>query len=168
MSHDFDKLLRVGGVLPLLLQSSGWCAMERGLELSEPIDLVKAIYIVDLEHVSNFWNDWQGLERFILAIPMVGGRKLTYLNRTAKLFELYIVGRDNPGQLVPFAPPSRDVQEIAFAAQELALDRNSDQPPSSCDLLWCACRLDTALSEALQESGLQIESLAAAIVQRRK
>ena len=45
------KQVDAGGVLPLLFMVSGYVAMERGSEFIEPRDLVKAIYIVDLEHV---------------------------------------------------------------------------------------------------------------------
>jgi hypothetical protein len=61
---DMDGLVLkpgdVGGVLVLLFMVSGYAAMERGSEMIELRDLVEAIYIADLEHVQEFWNDWQG------------------------------------------------------------------------------------------------------------
>jgi hypothetical protein len=32
----------------------------------EPRDLVKAIYMVDLEHVSSLWNGWEAFEAFVM------------------------------------------------------------------------------------------------------
>jgi hypothetical protein len=42
------------GVLPLLLKVSAYVALERGSDLIEVRDLLKAIYIADLEHVAGF------------------------------------------------------------------------------------------------------------------
>ena len=162
MQLSFRELATIGGVFYELLPVSGWCAMQRESKVTEPIDLVKAIYLVDLEHVSKYWNDWEGFEAFIMAIPLAGGRKLSYINRTRELFDLFMAGRDEPGrQFVAFALPSLQVQQIVLAAQELASARGRDLPPSSCDLLLCACRQDQDLSEALQKSGLQLDRLTA-------
>jgi hypothetical protein len=38
------------GPWPLLMMVSGYAAMERESEKIDPIDLIKALYIVDLEH----------------------------------------------------------------------------------------------------------------------
>lgn len=161
MQLSFRELATIGGVFHDLLPVSGWCAMQRESKVSEPIDLIKAIYLVDLEHVSKYWSDWEGFEAFILQIPLAGGRKVSYINRARELFELFMAGREEPGrQFVTFALPSLQVQEIVLAAKELATAHGRDLPPSSCDLLLCVCRKDQGLSEALQKSGLQLERLA--------
>jgi hypothetical protein len=161
MGLSFKELATIGGVFRDLLPVSGWCAMQRELKISEPIDLVKAIYLVDLEHVSKYWSDWEDFESFIMEIPLAGGQKVMYINRARELFDLFMAGRDDPGrQFVTFALPSLQVQDIVLAAKELALARGKNLP-SSCDLLLCACRQDQSLSEALQESGLQLDRLAA-------
>jgi hypothetical protein len=161
MQLSFRELATIGGVFHDLLPVSGWCAMQRESKVSEPIDLVKAIYLVDLEHVAKYWGDWEGFEAFILEIPLAGGRKVSYINRTRELFDLFMAGRDEPGrQFVTFALPSSEVQEIVLAAQEMSSARGRTLPPSSSDLLLCACRQDRGLSEALQKSGLQLDRLA--------
>jgi len=48
--------------------------MERGSELIEPRDLIKAIYIADLEHVSAFWDAWEGFERLVNDEVLANGR----------------------------------------------------------------------------------------------
>lgn len=168
MEIDMDsvmvKLISIEGVWLHLLPISGYSAMERGSELIEPIDLVKAIYIVDLEHVTRYWDDWQNFEAFILKIPLADGRRVGYINRTRQYMNVHLAMRENPGQFVPFAPPSPEVQEIAFAARKLAHARGGeDEQPSSCDLLFCACSRDHSLSEALQQAGLQQKKLEAAV-----
>ena len=158
MQLSFRELATIGGVFHDLLPVCGWCAMQRQSKVSEPIDLVKSIYLVDLEHVSKYWSDWESFELFVLEIPLAGGRKVSYINRARELFELLMAGRETPGQqFVTFALPSLQLQEIVFAAQKQASARGRDLPPSSCDLLLCACREDRGLSEALQKSGLQLD-----------
>jgi hypothetical protein len=49
----------------LLMMVSGYAAMERESEQTEPIDLIKALYIVDLEHLAKFWDDWEGFEKLV-------------------------------------------------------------------------------------------------------
>ncbi|HEY4049286.1 MAG TPA: hypothetical protein VGM27_20690 [Acidobacteriaceae bacterium] len=168
MQIDMDsvmvKLVSIEGVWLQLLPSSGWSAMERGSEFIEPIDLVKAIYIVDLEHVAMYWDDWRNYEAFILEIRLADGRKPGYINRIQKYLDWRLALRENPGEFVRHAPPSPDVQEIAFAAQRLASARSGEVgTPTSCDLLFCACSRDPGLSEALQQAGLQLKELEAAI-----
>lgn len=161
MQLSFRELATIGGVFHDLLPVSGWCALQRESKVSEPIDLVKAIYLVDLEHVSKYWSNWEGFEAFITEIPLAQGRKLFYINRARELFELFMAGREEPGrQFVGFAPPSLQVQEIVRAAQELASAHGRDLPPSSRHFLLCACRKDRRLSEALRNSGLQLDELA--------
>ena len=71
--------------------------MERGSELIEPRDLLKAIYIADLEHVSVFWNDWEGFERFVTSEKLAQGVSQTYINRTLYLFRLEMMSSENAG-----------------------------------------------------------------------
>jgi hypothetical protein len=63
----------------LLLAVSGYATMERGSELIEPRDLIKAIYVADLEHVSSFWTDWEGFERLVTDANESQGNKLECL-----------------------------------------------------------------------------------------
>lgn len=63
------------GVFPLLMQLSGHVAMERGSEW--PLDLIKAIYIAGLEHVSAFWNSWEGFERLVNEQKLANGHSGT-------------------------------------------------------------------------------------------
>jgi hypothetical protein len=164
MNDPMFQLVSMEGVWHLLLSMSGMSAMERGSNLIEPLDLVKAIYIVDLEHVSMFWDDWRNYEKFISEIPLVSGRKGGYINRTQKLLQSYMLGRENPGQFVVLATPSQILQDIAFSARKLAQARGGEEElPSSCDLLYCACSEDVSLSEALRQAGLKVEMLGAAV-----
>jgi len=160
MHLSFRDLATIPGVFNDLLPVCGWCAMQRGAKISETIDLVKAIYLVDLEHISKYWSDWQSFEAFIMEIPLAGGRKVSYINRAREQFEIFMAGREKPGQqFTAFAPPSSQIGEIVLAAQQQASTRGLDLPPSSCDLLLCACRQDRGLAEALQKSGLQLDRL---------
>ena len=164
MSDEAFQILFIEGVWRDLFPVSGWSAMQRGCAATEPIDLVKAIYIVDLEHTSRYWNDWQDYETFVLGIPLVDGRKVAYINRIQESLHLHLAARENPGQLVTFPPPSAAVQKIIFAADKIAKARaGEDQSPSSCDLLYCTCSQDPVLSESLQQAGLQLEKLAASV-----
>src|ERR1700743_3500416 len=112
MKLSFEDLATIGGVFFELLPVSGWCAEHRGAKLSEPIDLVKAIYLIDLEHVSKYWDSWENFEAFIIDIPLAEGRKLTYINRAHTQFKMFMLVREEPGRFVSFAPPSLEVQEI--------------------------------------------------------
>jgi hypothetical protein len=158
---SFRELATMGGIFHELLPISGWCAMQRGSNSSEAIDLVKAIYLVDLEHVSKYWSSWEDFEEFIIGIPLAGGRKISYINRSRELFESFMAGRDEPAiQFVSFATPSLQLQEIVLAARELAFSRSQNSlPPRSCDFLHCICKQDKDLSQALQESGLELDRL---------
>jgi uncharacterized repeat protein (TIGR03803 family) len=55
-----------------------YCTL-RGSELIEPRDLIKAIYVADLEHVSSFWTDWEGFERLVTDANESQGNKLECL-----------------------------------------------------------------------------------------
>ena len=161
MKLSFEEMATIGGIFFFeLLPVSGWCAEHRGAKLSEPIDLLKAIYLIDLEHVSKYWDSWENFEAFILDIPLAEGRKLTYINRARAQFKIFMLGREEPGSFVSLAPPSLQVQEIVYAAQQMAASRSGDHvPPRSCDLLFCICQQNESLSEALQKSGLQLDRL---------
>ena len=168
MNLDMDnpavKLISIKGVWWDLSMVSAWSARQRGSKFIEPIDLVKAIYIVDLEHVSRYWNDWLNYETFVTDIPLAEGKKDRYINRFYQALQLQLEMREVPGQFVPLASPSSDIQEIVFAAQRLAQARGGEEEvPSSCDILFCACSHDPGLSEALQQAGLQLEKLAIAV-----
>jgi hypothetical protein len=158
------KLVDTGGVVPLLFMVSGYAAMERGSETIEPYDLIKAIYIVDLEHVSMFWDNWEGFERLVSKERGVGGLPDIYINRTLYLVRLEAMSRENAGSFVGIGRPSQAFQAIVAAARTIASERaGCPGTPSSRDLLFCACSVDPELSAALQASGLQLEKLAAAV-----
>src|SRR5437016_8599660 len=86
-----------GGVYPLLLAVSGYAAMERGSEVIEPRDLIKAIYITDPEHVLAFWNNWESFEKLILGERFVSGTTATYINRILYLVRVDSISRENAG-----------------------------------------------------------------------
>jgi hypothetical protein len=152
------------GVWPLLLQVSGYAAMERGSELIEPRDLIKAIYIADLEHVSAFWNVWEGFEKLVNDQRLANGRSGTYVNRTLYLVRLELAIRDSPDSFIGLGRPSPIVEKIVTTARKLAIERSGAvATPSSRDLLFATCSLDPEVSESLQKSGLQLAKLTAAV-----
>jgi hypothetical protein len=152
------------GVWPLLLQVSGYAAMERGSELIEPRDLIKAIYIADLEHVSAFWNAWEGFEKLVNDQRLANGRSGTYVNRTLYLVRLELAIRDSPDGFIGLGRPSPTLEKIVTAARKLAVERSGAvATPSSRDLLFATCSLDPEVSESLQKSGLQLAKLTAAV-----
>ena len=156
----------VGGVLPLLLMASGFAAMARGSELIEPKDLVRAIYIADLEHVSMFWRDWEGFEKLVTAERLANGVTETYINRPLYLIQLHSMMSQKEG-FYALGNPSEKFKEIVAAARELASRRTGlPSTPTSRDLLFCTCSQDSELSTALQNSGLQLEKLALAVEER--
>lgn len=158
------KLVDTGGIVPLLFMVSGYAAMERGSETIEPYDLIKAIYIADLEHVSMFWDDWEGFERLVSKERLGNDLPDIYINRTLYLVRLEAMSRENAGSFVGLGRPSQAFQQIVATARTLASKRaGSPATPSSRDLLFCACSEDPELSAALQASGLQLEKLAAAV-----
>ncbi len=153
-----------GSVFPLLLTLSGYLAMERGSELVEPCDLIKAIYIADLEHVSSFWDHWEGFERFVSNRKSAKRPAQTYVNRILYLIRLELTSRENPGCFIGFGAVSQPLRERVDAARKLAGARDgSPGSPSSQDLLFCACSHDPDLAAALQSSGLHLKRLAAAV-----
>jgi hypothetical protein len=162
------KQVDAGGVLPLLLMVSGYAAMERGSEFIEPRDLVKAIYIVDLEHVSLFWNSWEGFERFIISEKLAEGISQTYINRPLYLLRIELAARENPGCFTGLGKPSQAIRQLVDSARTLASEREGRLgTPSSRDLLFCACSQESELSAGLEQSGLQLEKLATAVRDKR-
>jgi hypothetical protein len=152
------------GVWPLLFQVSGLAAMERGSELIEPQDLIKAIYIADLEHVSVFWDTWEGFERLVNDQRLANGRSGTYINRTLYLVRLELAMRDSPDGFVGLGRPSPTLEKIVTTARKLASERSGAvTTPSSRELLFATCSADPELSEFLQKSGLQLAKLATAV-----
>jgi hypothetical protein len=164
MNESKFQLLKIGGVWPFLYSVSGWAAEERGSETIEPLDLVKAIYIVDLEHVSAFWNTWEGFERFVAGITLDNGQPMGYVNRTIYLIQNFLSVKDNPGTFISLGRPSEGIHRVVAAAAELASKREgSAAAPTSGDLLFCACLDDTELADGLRQSGLQLSKLEAAV-----
>jgi hypothetical protein len=150
------------GVWPLLLTVSGYVAMERSSQWVESRDLLKAIYVADLEHVSFFWDDWQGFESLVAGFP--GG----YVNRLFYLLTIHLMGRDASPEGSGFAAvlgqPTQELLGILDDARQLAIkNRGVNGTPSSRELLFCVCSADPELSEALQKSGLQLAKLAACV-----
>jgi hypothetical protein len=154
-----------GGVLPLLLMISGRAAMERGSEWIEPLDLIKAIYIADLEHVSVFWNAWEGFEQLVNDQKLANGYSATYINRTLYLIQMQLEMRDSPsGCFIGFGKASLTLQNVVVLARKIASDRSGvTATPSSRDFLFATCSLDPELSESLQKSGLQLAKLEVAV-----
>ncbi|HMG86730.1 MAG TPA: hypothetical protein VK574_13445 [Terracidiphilus sp.] len=158
--NEMMRLLEVGGIVSLLLPISGLSAELRSSETIEPIDLVKAIYIVDLEHVAMYWNDWRNFEKFVLCIPLTDGKVHSYLNRMEQYLAWQLALRENAGQLMTYPNPSQIVRQIVFDAEQIAGERERKKiPPSSCDLMFSVCKHDRSLSETLQHAGLQFELL---------
>ena len=145
------------GVLPLLLLVSGYAAMERGSESIELQDLIKAIYVADLEHVAECWDDWQGFEK------LVAGSGCDYLNRTLYLLQVYLSTRQTAGgetEAVDFAKVSPTLVEVIAAARKLASHKTGVAvTPSSRQILFSACSLDQDLSQTLQRAGLNLPKL---------
>jgi len=153
------SLLDIGGVWRHLLTSSGWCAMERGSDLIEPLDLLKAIYVVDIEHVSRYWDDWENYERFLLTIKLGNGEQVEFLNRHLILFQQFLAARENKGRPIWLGTPSEDLCAVAFAAKKIVQDRRGEEFPSSKDLLYCVCLQHRDLAAELCKHGLNFEKL---------
>ncbi len=150
----------VGGVLPLLVLVSGYAAMERGSEWVEPEDLIKAIYVVDLEHVVSFWDAGESFEK------VVTGSSGAYLNRTQYLLQVELMrrsGSNDDSVAWEFGKVSRALHEIVSAARRLAAARTGNQAPSSRDLLFSACSQNQELSRTLQAAGLNLAKLEASV-----
>jgi hypothetical protein len=164
MDRPSFQLLEIEGVWSLVYLISCWCASDRNSEFVEALDLVRAIYIVDLEHVADYWSNWEGYEGFVAKIMLAHGRPAGYVNRTMYLLQTHLAARENPGQFIPLGRPSKALYEIVMAAKQLAHERTAnDEPPSSRDFLFCTCAQDPVLSAALQQSGLRMDKLSAAV-----
>lgn len=151
------------GVWPLLLQVSGHAAMERGSEAIEPIDLLKAIYIVDLEHVAKLWGDWEDFEKLVSNQKLISGQSTTYLNRTLYILYLHLSIRGSANEIRSrvLGSPSKQLGEVLEYARLLASKRNGVlEPPTSRDFLFSIVYCDPTMRKALQHSGLMIDKLA--------
>lgn len=147
------EAIDVDGVLPLLVLVAGFCTLERGSQSIEPIDLLKAMYIADFDHVAPCWANWEDLERFVL-----GGSR-TFVNRTLLLIQIHSAQRD-PGESKELARVSSIVNRIVAEARKFANERvGSPSTPSTRELLYHMCSLDEQMSAALQKSGLDLERL---------
>lgn len=157
------------GVWPLLFMLSAFAARERGSELFELCDLVKAIYIADLEHVSSLWTHWEGFERFVGSQTAATGYPKLYINRILYLIRFELVKSATPvDSFTPLGSPSLQFEQTFAAARALAKEREGEpSTPTSRDLLLAICSNDQSLSIALQESGLQLEKLRAAVKEKR-
>lgn len=131
--------------------------MERGSERIESQDLIKAIYMVDLEHVVTYWNNWEAFEAFVLS------NEEGYVNRILYLVQVEMIRAKMEGAQ-ELAGISNSVLEIVSAARKLASDKiGAPATPSSRELLFCACSLDSQLSESLQQFGLNFAKLAESV-----
>jgi hypothetical protein len=154
------KRVDVEGVLPLLLSVSGYAAMERRSNIVEPCDLLKAIYIVDLEHVSMFWRDWEGFERLVLGERPGSRSSGKYVNRVLYLNQVQALMRARPNTAFEFGRASKSLLENVDAARKFAEDREgSGSTPSSRDLLLAIYSQDRVLAVSLKASGLAIDKL---------
>lgn len=153
-----------GGVLPLLTLVAGFCTLERRSESIELHDLLKAIYIVDLEHVSEFWQDWKSFERLVSTREDDGST--AYINRTLYLVRLEAGSRETPGEFVSFGNASPLFTQVIAKARTLAAERTGSlHTPSSADVLLAMCLSDSNLSNTLQRAGLRLQQLKVAVAQ---
>lgn len=153
------------GPWPLLIMVSGYAAKERDSEVIEPIDLVKALYIVDLEHLAKFWNDWEGFETLVSDQRLANGQSKIYINRIHYLIYLeQIRASHQPDKIHLFGSYSPKLQQIVDAARAIATQREGiPSTPTSRDLLVCTCSYDSELRASLERSGLQLDKLKAAV-----
>lgn len=152
----------------MLLAVSGYAAMERGSESVEPRDLLKAIYVVDLEHVSKFWDDWEGFEGLVKKGKLATGATGNYLNRTLYLVRVQALMERNPDSAFEFGRASQSLLDVVAAARKGVTNREGSGTPSSKDLLYAICSHDTELAGALKASGLATDKLADAVSRSRR
>ena len=151
-----------GTVWPLLLTAGGLAAMERCSETIELRDLVKAIYLVDLEHVLDCWEDWHLYEKLVKSAQI--GAETPYLNRILYMISLDAVLK-GAASFTTLGRPSAALIEVLNDAREVAMKRSgSAESPSSKDLLFCICSHDPDISKMLHDSGLQFEKLKRAVL----
>ena len=167
MNTGMLRLEDPAGVWPTLMMVSGYAAMERDSETIEVIDLVKAIYIVDLEHVARFWDDWEQFEELVSNQRLGNGMNKIYINRTLYLQNLQLSVRESdPGksQIMILGSPSPKYLEIINTARAIASKREGAAAPfTTRDLLFSICSQDHDMLVALQKSGLQLKKLEAAV-----
>jgi len=144
----------------MILWIAGVSAVERGSEYIEPKDLLKGIYVVDLEHVAQFWESWEQFEHIISTDKLANGVTVDYINRTLYLVRVYVAANEG-GAL--FARRSLAVNEIIARAKRFAVERSAVKSPTSRDLLFSIVGIDRELSSALEESGLKLSELEAAV-----
>lgn len=151
-------------LLLLVLLISGYAALERGSTLIEPRDLIKAIYIVDLEHVQTYWGNWEGFESLVSGRDSAEVRP-EYINRAVYLARVEIDQSRGPeGCFRGVGNLSEVVREMIGDARTLASERvGGPSTPSSRDLLFSIYARDPSLSKALQNSSLNLESLSNAV-----
>jgi hypothetical protein len=148
-----------GTVWPLLMMASGYAAMERGSESIELRDLLKAIYIVDLEHASRYWSSWEMYETLVSGPKISAGPRAAYINRILYLVRLDTFWREEEGLKV-LGHASNQLLEVLTHARSIATERNGvPASPSTKDLLFAIFSADPEISGMLQESGLQVETL---------
>lgn len=153
-----------GQICTVLLTMSGYAAMERDSSLIEPRDLVKAIYIVDLEHVSKFWDDWECFETLVSQEKLGNGLSIVHINRFLYLSNLYSLMKEDKQLYPPIGTVSPALKEIFVAARRIAAERAGVlTSPTTRDLLYCICMQDAELSAALRKSGLHLEELTTAV-----
>jgi hypothetical protein len=159
-----SKFLELKGIWNLLLLFAGVSAEERGQGSMDSIDLVVAIYLADLEHVISCWDDWRHFEKFVLNVPLMGGRKRAYLHRWEHFFRIWSAIREAEGELTFCPPPSQGMVAIVKMVQEIVRARDEEGiAPTSLDFLYAICLTDSELSEELQGAGLQLQALEAAV-----
>jgi hypothetical protein len=154
----------VGGVLPLLLTVAGYAALERSSDSIESSDLLKALYVVDLEHISAFYRNWQDLETLVTKQGLTGGNSGRYLNRTLYLVEAHKLPETSSGSLLIFGQASDGLRRIVYHARKFAADREqTPATPTSKDLLLSIILNDPKLGAELKTCGIQMEFLSSAV-----
>src|SRR5215472_825929 len=112
-----------GQICTTLLLMSGYAAMERGSSLIEPRDLLKAIYIADLEHVSKFWDDWEHFETLVSQEKLGNGLSVVNVNRFLYLANLYSLMKEDKESYSPLGAVSPALKGVFSAARRLASAR---------------------------------------------
>lgn len=147
---------------PLLLAASGYAAMERDSELVDLRDLLKAIYIVDLEHVIDYWGDWRAYEALVSG-PTLGTQSSAYINRMLQLIRIDGMWRELSGSQRLWVPTDSLVAVVESARTFATTRLRSPSGPSATDLLFSVCNYDSQISKMLQDAGLQLEKLKRAV-----
>jgi hypothetical protein len=107
-----------------------------------------------------YWDDWTHFESFVLSVPLIGGTKRLFLHRSEHLFKIWSAAREVSGQLTFYPSPAPSLLAAVETARRLAHARNAENcAPTSADFLYSVCLNDSALSQLLQEAGLQLQEL---------